>query len=1199
MLSNLKIGTKLGGGFLAVAAIALAIGLYAIVALREINDASTLMYDKMTAPLAILTDVTENFGRIRVRVRELVEASDAREIEEHVATLRQVQADMARKLDELQKGIVAEETRRQLEEARKGFVEYGRIVDQVVPLARENRDPEARALLKSGEKVASETREAIGKLAGMKAAAAKKISDDNAEHVSQAIRLTWTVLVLALALAGGIGIGLTMLITRPLNAMAQAARRLASGDVNQRIEHHSGDETGALAESFRETIRYIQEVAEGARAIARGDLTVKLTPRSKEDLLTHSFVEARDALQAMAQETRGLIEAATEGRLSARGNAAKFQGTYAEIVAGVNALLDSVIGPLNVAAEYVERISRGNIPPKITDAYKGDLSELKNNLNQCIDAIDALVQDATLLAAAAQEGKLATRTDASRHEGDFRKIVEGVNKTLDAVIGPLNVAAEYVERISHGDIPPKITDAFNGDFNEIKINLNQCIDAVNALVKDANLLAAAAVEGKLATRADATRHGGDFRKIIDGVNRTLDAVIGPLNVAAEYVERISNGDIPPKITDGYHGDFNEIRNNLNRCIDAVSALVSDASALSRAAMEGKLSTRADAGRHGGDFRKIVEGVNLTLDAVIGPLGVAAKYVERISAGDIPQKITDRYHGDFNELKNNLNTCIESQSALIAQMTAMSRQHDLGDIDAVIPEERFQGAYREMAKGVNAMVAGHLAVNRKAMGCVAQFATGDFDAPLEKFPGKKAFINDNIELLRSNVKRFIDEMGQMSRQHDLGEIDAVIPEESFQAAYREMAKGVNAMVAGHLAVKRKAMGCLAEFGRGNFDAPLEKFPGKKALINETIEQVRKNLQGLIEDTNMLASAAVEGRLDSRADGTRHGGDFRKIVEGVNRTLDNVVTPMRDIGRVLERMAANDLTARVTGEYRGDFNALKSAANLAGDQLRKAMEQITGNTTTLASASEELIKVSQAMSGTAEETSSQANVVSAASEQVNKNVQIVATSTEEMSSSVKEIAKSATEAAKVASLAVRMAETTNETITKLGTSSAEVGQVIKVITSIAQQTNLLALNATIEAARAGEAGKGFAVVANEVKELAKETAKATEDISRKIEAIQGDTRSAVEAIGHIGAVIKQINDLQGTIASAVEQQSATTASIERNVAEAAKATSEIAQNITGVAQAAGATAAGAGDTLSSAQSLARMASDLQSIVGSFKV
>jgi methyl-accepting chemotaxis protein len=188
--------------------------------------------------------------------------------------------------------------------------------------------------------------------------------------------------------------------------------------------------------------------------------------------------------------------------------------------------------------------------------------------------------------------------------------------------------------------------------------------------------------------------------------------------------------------------------------------------------------------------------------------------------------------------------------------------------------------------------------------------------------------------------------------------------------------------------------------------------------------------------------------------------------------------------------------------------------------------------------------------------------------------------------------------VATSAVKTAETTNATVAKLGESSADVGQVIKVITSIAQQTNLLALNATIEAARAGEAGKGFAVVANEVKELPKETAKATEDISRKIEAIQGDTKGAVEAIGQITGIINQVNEISNTIASAVEEQTATTNEIARNVQEGAKGGSQVAENIVAVAQAAKSTTQGASDTQTAAGELARMAAELKKVVGQFK-
>ena len=275
----------------------------------------------------------------------------------------------------------------------------------------------------------------------------------------------------------------------------------------------------------------------------------------------------------------------------------------------------------------------------------------------------------------------------------------------------------------------------------------------------------------------------------------------------------------------------------------------------------------------------------------------------------------------------------------------------------------------------------------------------------------------------------------------------------------------------------------------------------------------------------------------------------------------------------------------------FKVVKYATDITRQvAARQEMARIVAS---LTSSSDELAAVSQELGANAEETSAQAEVVSTASTDVSRNVQSVAAATEQMSSSIREISRNASEAARIAKGAVSIASSTNTTVSQLGISSAEIGKIVKVITSIAQQTNLLALNATIEAARAGEAGKGFAVVANEVKELAKETAKATEDISQKIEAIQQDTRNAVGAIAEISAVIDQINDISNAIAGAVEEQSATTNEIGRGVGEAAKGTSDIAGNIQAVATAARDTTVGAGNTQRTAADLRHLANKLKTV------
>jgi methyl-accepting chemotaxis protein len=532
---------------------------------------------------------------------------------------------------------------------------------------------------------------------------------------------------------------------------------------------------------------------------------------------------------------------------------------------------------------------------------------------------------------------------------------------------------------------------------------------------------------------------------------------------------------------------------LHRRLSALFAQLSDeAKRIGKAAVEGQLSARGDAETAFIEARPVLEAFNRVLDAVIAPLNVAADYVQRISKGDIPPKITEAYSGDFNTIKNSINRCIDSLTSLIEEMNRMSHEHDLGEIDASIVVERFEGAYQTMAKGVNVMVGGHIAV------------------------------------------------------------------------------------------KRKAMACVAEFGRGNFEAALEKFPGKKAFINETIEQVRSNLKALIADANALSKAAVEGKLSTRADLARHQGDFRKIMEGVNETLDSVLAPVEEaaevlgrlakrelsarvrgnyqgdhakikdalnataealqailapvdeVGRVLDQLAHKDLRARVTGAYEGDGAKLKSALNLTADALHDALQQVA-------------VAVDQVSSATGQIAASSQSVADGASQQASA-LEETSSRLESMSASSKRSADAAHEANLLSSTAKTAAtggaaamEQMTTAMCKIRASAEGTSQIIKDINEIAFQTNLLALNAAVEAARAGEAGRGFAVVAEEVRSLAlrsKEAAMKTEELIRESvrQTTEGEETSKevkarltdiVEGIAKVSGIITEIT------ASAKEQ------------------------------------------------------------------
>ena len=781
---------------------------------------------------------------------------------------------------------------------------------------------------------------------------------------------------------------------------------------------------------------------------------------------------------------------------------------------------------LDLTTSYLGRIAQGDIPEKIEGDYKGEYSSFKNNMNATINTLIAakLNSDFNQRAKSALDnvstGVMIADNDRNiiyvnasvkkilkEAEADIRKQLPNFNAerligvNIDSfhknpahqaqMLAQLN--ATYVAKINIGNCILQVTA------NPVIGNKGERLGAVAEWLDMTEQLATTEHQQKLAAENTRIRNAldnvitnvmiADNERNIIYMNKSVTAML--TNAEADIRKALPNFRVATILgsnMDQFHKNpahqrnllatftnthraeiqvgvrtftltANPILTDKNERVGSVVewrdrtdqvAAENDINAMVEAAIEGELSTRISLAGKEGFNHDLAENINTMLDAITRPLNIVADHLAHIAVGDIPPRITEEFKGEYAALRKNMNATTGILSGFVDSIHYVSGEHDKGDIDTLIDESRFEGSFKIMAKGVNAMVNGH--------------------------------IND----------------------------------------------------------EKKALACIKEFGEGNFNAPLQRFPGKKVFINETIEQVRANLQAVMEDTSMLAEAALEGRIQIRADASKHYGDFRNIVEGINATLETIVNPIIIVNEVI-------------------------------DSINTAAREISAGNADLSHRTEQ-------QAARLEET---------------------AASMEELASTVKQNADNAKQARQMAETASdvaikggNMVQQVVVTMSAINESARKIVDIISVIDGIALQTNILALNAAVEAARAGEQGRGFAVVASEVRNLAQRSAAAAKEIkaliSDSVEKVEDGSKlvgDAGKTMDEIVSSVRRVTDIMTEIAAASIEQSSGIGQVNQAVTQMDDVTQ---QNAALVEQAAAA-----------AESLEEQASMLSETMSQFRI
>ncbi len=771
---------------------------------------------------------------------------------------------------------------------------------------------------------------------------------------------------------------------------------------------------------------------------------------------------------------------------------------------------------------------------------------------------------------------------------------------------PLARVSEALGKISKGEIPEPIEETYWGELEDLKQDANACAKQLKGLVDDMESLSKAALEERYEFRADASRHEGKFATIVEGMNALLAAIVDKMKWYESILDTVP---FPVHVTTkDMKWSF------LNKAFEKIMV------------DQGKIRDREDAkGR---------------------PCSTAAATCCNTENCGITQCRRGSHETAFDW----------------CGMHCMQNTHEIHNVKGELI------GYVEVVQDLTGIVSVRdytsAGVERVARD-LERIALGDFEFTPELPEGDKSttemrehfrHINNSIEHLKESVSGLTSDIKTLSTNVAVeGNFSERADTKKYQGRFRELADGVNVM-ADSLIGNFKAIGTfMGSIGQGIIPEVItEEWKGEYNRTRNSINDAINGLQGLVEAERVLKTAAA-GDLSDRIQGTYQGVyDSTKVnVNSLMDTLSQLL--LEDAGRVLREAAGGNLTQQISREYKGSFEEMKGSINFLVMSLADIIRQLQQNASTLAGASEELSGVSTQMlagseqmvnqstsvagateqmsanignmAAAAEQMSANAGEVASSAEQLSQNMNAVAAAVEEMSASIGHIAKNAGEAKSVSNEATSSSKSATQTMTKLGEAAKEIGKVTDVIKRIADQTNLLALNATIEAASAGEAGKGFAVVANEIKELAAQSARAADDIARRIEGVQENTGSAVKMVDEVSGIIQRIESSVNDISISVEQQTKAAGEISSNVSqaslgsrniatsitevakganevsrnsgEAAKGSHDVASNITEVRTAASETNKGSQQVSSSAGDLARMAGELQGVVKRFQV
>lgn len=635
--------------------------------------------------------------------------------------------------------------------------------------------------------------------------------------------------------------------------------------------------------------------------------------------------EVADDSTLVLQEIVRLVDASKEGRLSERGKSTVFNGVHREIVQGVNEMLDAILLPIAEGNRVLAQISSGKVDELILQTYRGDHEKMKVAVNNVAVVVQALEKEMGRLTEASKEGQLSERGKPEQFQGAYAEIVRGVNVMLDAILLPIGEGNRVLAQVSNGRIDELIVQTYKGDHEKMKLSVNNAAQVLQRLQKELVRLTDASKEGQLSERGKPEQFQGAYAEIVRGMNTMLDAILLPIGEGNRILAQVSNGKIDELIAQSYKGDHEKMKQAINNVAIVLQGLQKELARLTEASKAGQLSERGKHDQFQGAYAEIVRGVNAILEAVINPLNVSAKYVDLISKGDNPPPITDTYYGDFNLIKNNLNTLVAAMNEITTAAEEISNGNLTVEIRERSPQDKLMQALAAMVSGLTRTVSDIRGIASEVAAASQSISTASIQvskgASAQAAAAEEA--SSSMEEMVSNIKQNADNAQQTDKIANKSAKDA-------QESGKSVLEAVSAM---------------------------KEIANKISIIEEIARQ-----------TNLLAlNAAIEA-----ARAGEHGKGFavvaaevRKLAERsqkaaaeINQLSSTTLRVSEKSGEMLDKLVPD---IQRTAELVQEISAASKEQDTGAEQINKALQQLEKVIQQNASASEEMASTTEELTG----------------------------------------------------------------------------------------------------------------------------------------------------------------------------------------------------------------------------------------------